>query len=76
MVGAFIGAAFLAAGDALGALLSGMPILTAVAAGAVAGFLSAPILLASLLAGHATILGLTLAFAINAACLTLAADAL
>lgn len=76
VLGAFIGAAFLGAGDAVGALIGGMPVLSAMLAGAVAGFLSAPILLGSLLAGHATILGLTLAFAVNAGALTLAAEAI
>jgi hypothetical protein len=76
VVGALTGAAFLAAGDALGALLGGMSVGSAALAGAAAGFLSAPMVLASLLAGHATILGLTLSFAINAGTLALAAEAL
>ena len=76
VLGAFIGAAVLGAGDAIGALIGGMPVLAALVAGGAAGFLSAPMLIASLLAGHATILGLTLSFAINAGALTLAAEAI
>ena len=76
VMGAFIGALVLGAGDAVGALIGGMPVLAAALGGAVAGFLSAPILLASLLAGHATILGLTLSFAINAGALSLAVEAI
>lgn len=76
VIGALIGAAFLALGNTLAALLGGMPVASAALAGVTAGLVSAPIVLASLLAGHATILGVALAVAINAGALTLAAEAL